>query len=265
MTDGPSHIARAHLKELAQQVIGLAPAEPFGVYLFRAHEPGADLARHVEQSVFLEAFGAHSDHWGHEYGRYEASSLFICVVDHLRWLPVGAMRVVLPSPAGFKSLDDLERFWGERAEVILERTGMTFDLTKTWDVATLAVDPEYRGRATHGLVAMGLYQTLTLAARSSGIDWLVAIFDMPTFRMLRWKMHMVFAGYAGVGPVPYLGSPACIPAWCDLCAAERVLAASDRDLHAILFEGTGLESGLRPADPASFEGLTTRPLKVVGG
>ena len=161
--------------------------------------------------VFLEAFGNTVDDLAREYGPYEASSLFIVVVDHLRQLPAGVIRVVQPSPVGLKSLNDLESVWGETAEVLMRRTGLDFGPEKIWDVATLAVPPEYRAKATGGLVTMGLYQTLTLAARASGIDLLVAILDMPVFRMLRWKLHMIFAGYRGVGPKPYLGSPASMP------------------------------------------------------
>ena len=153
-----------------------------------------------------------------------------------------------PSPVGLKSLNDLESVWGENAEAAMRSTSLEFGPEKIWDVATLAVPSEYRGRATGGLVSMGLYQTLTLAARASGIDLLVTILDMPVFRMLRWKMRMIFAGYRGIGPKPYLGSPASIPSWCDLLYSDRHLAAVDPDLHGILYKGIGLEPALRCAD-----------------
>jgi hypothetical protein len=95
---------------------------------------------------------------------------------------------------------------------------------------------------------MGLYQTLTLAAQACGIELFVAILDMPVFRMLRWKLRMIFAGYRGVDPRPYLGSLASVPAWCDVLSADRHLAAVDPELHRILTEGTGLEPVLRRAD-----------------
>jgi hypothetical protein len=59
---------------------------------------------------------------------------------------------------------------------------------------------------------------------------------------------MIFAGYRGVGPKPYLGSLASIPSWCDLLYSDRHLAAADPELHGILFKGTGLEPALRCAD-----------------
>lgn len=236
------------LRELAAEVSAPGAAEPFGAYIFGPDGPGAELGRHLERRVFLEAFGNTVDDLAREYAPYEASSLFIVVVDHLRQLPAGVIRVVRPSPIGLKSLNELESIWGETAEALMHRTGLDFGPEKIWDVATLAVPSEYRAKATGGLVAMGLYQTLTLAARVSGIELLVAILDMPVFRMLRWKLHMIFAGYRGVGPKSYLGSTASIPAWCDLLYSDRHLAAVDRELHDILFKGIGLEPALLCAD-----------------
>ncbi len=236
------------LRRLTASVSAPDAAEPFGAYIFGTEEPGADLGRHLERRVFLESFGNTVDVLVQQYGPYEASSWFIVVVDHLRQLPAGVMRIVRSSPAGLKSLNDLQLVWGEAAEVVMRRTGLDFDQEKTWDIATLAVPPEYRAKATGGLVTMGLYQTLTLAALVSGIELFVATLDMPVFRILRWKLHMIFAGYQGLAPKSYLGSLASIPAWCDVVDSERRLAAVDPDLHAILCKGTGLEPVLRRAD-----------------
>jgi hypothetical protein len=262
---GATQLQDAELRALTQQIIARGALEPFGAYLFRGDEPGAELGRHIERLVFLEAFGNTPELLTEEYGPYEASSVFICVVDHLRRLPAGVMRVLLPSPQGFKSLNDIPSVWGEPAEALIERTGLALNFDRTWDIATLAVAPDYRGKAAQGLVSMGLYQTLTLAARTCGIDWFVAILDMPVFRLVRWKLRMIFAGYKGVAPLPYLGSAASIPAWCDVIAAEKRLAATDPDLHAILVQGIGLEPALRPVDLTCADGLGAYRSKVAAG
>jgi hypothetical protein len=236
------------IRRLASEVADPGAAEPFGAYLVGANEPGAELGRLLERDVFLEAFGNSVDDLKEEYRIYEESSLFILVLDHLRHLPAGVIRVVRPSPVGFKSLNDLEPTWGESAAVLMERTGLNFPPERIWDVATLAIPPEYRAKAIGGLVTMGLYQTLTMAARASGIELLVTILDMPVFRMLRWKMRMIFAGYRGIGPKSYLGSVASMPSWCDLLHADKHLSSVDSDLHGILFKGVGLEHAMRLAD-----------------
>lgn len=245
------------LRALTGQVAAPGAAEPFGAYIFGTDEPGSELGRRLERDVFLESFGNTPEMLAEEYEQYEASSLFIVVIDHLRHVPAGVIRVVRPSSAGFKSLNDLEPVWGETAETMMERTNLTFTQDKMWDVATLAVPPDYRAKATQGLVAMGLYQTLTMSARASGIELLVTILDMPVFRMLRWKLHMIFAGYQGVGPKSYLGSLASMPSWCDLLYSDRHLAEVDPDLHGILYKGVGLEPALRLADISSFVDATS--------
>lgn len=252
------------LRRLARITVPADADEPFGAYLFPGEAPGADLARHVEREAFLEAFGNTPDLLAREYARYEAGSFFICVIDHLRHLPVGMMRVLTPSPAGFKSLLDVEPVWGEPAGAVIERTGLDLDVARTWDIATLAVAKDYRSGASGGLVTMGLYQTLTRAAFHCGIDWFVAILDMPVFRILRWRLRMIFAGYEGVGPRPYLGSPASLPAWCDVGLAERRLAEEDEHLHAVLVRGVGLESALRSADLSAADRYVVQGGEAVG-
>ena len=102
---------------------------------------------------------------------------------------------------------------------------------------------------------MGLYQTVVLTARACGVDWLAAILDMPVFRLLQWTLRMPFAAYEGVAPLPYLGSAASIPAWCNLVDYEKRLVATDPDLHALLFEGLGLESAVRRVDLSCIDRL----------
>ena len=258
-------LSDADLRQLARETTAPDAREPFGAYLFANGEPGADLARHVEQSVFLESFGNTPDLLTREYRRYERSSFFICVVDHLRHVPAGAMRVLTPSPAGFKSLDDIEPVWGCAAGHLIERTGLDLDSSSTWDIATLAVTKDYRRGAAAGFVTMGLYQTLTLAAFHCGIDWFIAILDMPVFRILRWRLRMIFAGYEGIGPRPYLGSAASLPAWCDVAAAERRLAEEDEDLHSVLVKGVGLEAALRRVDLSAADRYVIRPDAAAAG
>jgi hypothetical protein len=253
------------LRRLARTTVPADAREPFGAYIFAVSDPGADLARHLEQAVFLEAFGNTPDLLKREYGKYEHSSFFICVVDHLRHVPAGMMRVLTPSPAGFKSLDDIEPVWGLPADELVERTGISLDARCTWDIATLAVAKDYRRGASGGLVTMALYQSLTLAALHCGIEWFIAILDMPVFRIIRWRLRMIFAGYDGIGPLPYLGSAASLPAWCDVLESERRLAAEDEDLYAVLVRGEGLEPALRRVDLGAADRYVVRPGEAVMG
>ncbi len=175
------------------------------------------------------------------------------------------MRVLTPSAAGFKSLDDIEPVWGLHPDLLIERSGLALDRSCTWDIATLAVDEGYRRGATAGLVTMGLYQTLTLAAFHCGIEWFIAILDMPVFRVLRWRLRLIFAGYEGLSPLPYLGSTVSLPAWCSVFDAERRLAEEDEDLHAVLVRGTGLEHAIHRADLRAADPYIVRPGRAALG
>jgi len=250
-----SGMTQTELHRLVCSVTVPGTTAPLGVYLFRSGDPASELARHVERVVFMETFGNTPELLDKEYAPYEDSSIFLCVVDHLRRLPAGTMRILLPSGAGFKTLDDVASFWGEPVSTMATRTGIEIDLARTWDIATLAVAPEYRGKATMGLVSMGLYQALAVTTPRCGIDWLLAILDVPVFRMIRWKLRMPMAGFTGVKAQQYLGSPASMPVWCNVGDTERRLAVSDPDLHALYFKGVGMEPALRPLDLGDISGL----------
>ncbi len=249
----------AELRRRAGALAAPGTLAPLGVYLFRSADPAAELARHVERVVFLETFGNTPELLAKEYAPYEDASVFLCVVDHLRRVPAGTMRIVLPSPAGFKTLDDTPPVWGEPVTAMAARTEIDIDLARTWDIATLAVAPEYRGKATMGLVSMGLYQALAMASTRCGIAWLLAILDVPVFRMIRWRLRMPMAGFEGVAARPYLGSPASMPVWCNVGDTERRLAVSDPDLHDLYFKGVGMEPALQPLDLAGTAGLLVEP------
>jgi hypothetical protein len=238
----------ASLRRLAVDAMVENPTEPFGVYLFRSDEPGADLARRVEQEVFLEVFGNTPELLTKEYEPYEAASFFVCVVDHGRRLPAGVMRILVPSPAGFKTVNDIPPIWTESLDEMAGRTGLALDYAKTWDIATLAVASDYRGKAKAGLVTMGLYQALSMLTLRSGIEWLIAILDRRVFRMVRWQLRMTFADFKDVPVLPYLGSAASLPVWCSMSQGKRYLIAKDPELYELLVEGKGLEVAVRPLD-----------------
>jgi hypothetical protein len=245
MTGGGA--AEDYIHALAGAVAG-AGEEPFGLYLFRADDPGAALARHVERQVFLETFGNTPELLAKEYLPYEESSIFLCVLDHRRAVPVSAMRLITPSAAGFKTLDDVAPVWNVGAEELFARTGIPYAPDDIWDVATIAAHPEYRGRATAGLAALALYQGLALTSMGSGIETLVCVLDVPVFRMMQQVLHGSFDHFAGVEPRPYLGSDASLPVYLVLEESKRRIAAADQDLHDLCLEGRGLEAALRPLD-----------------
>jgi hypothetical protein len=249
---------RADLERLAGSVIAKGTTEPFGAYLFLADDPAAELGRHVERAVFLEAFGNTTELLAAEYGPYDSSSLFFTILDHRRRLPAGMMRIIVPSEngPGLKTLNDLGPIWDESAAVILEKSGIGLSVARTWDIATLAIDADYRTAAATGLVALGLYQSTVRTGMALGVEWMVAILDRAVFRMSKAFFHQpVFALAEGR---PYLGSRESLPIYSCLADWCRRLAIADPPIHGIIYEGVGIEPALRPLDLTAATTLARR-------
>lgn len=254
---------------LAERTIPPGTAEPFGLYVFGADDPAAELARHVERTVFFEAFGDTPELLAREYDPYEPTSVLFCVIDHLRKLPVGGGRIIAPAPGGpgFKSLNDLPAVWGEAAEDLARESGLDMPFERTCDIATVAVMPEYRHAASSGLVALSLYHGGLQTAPPCGIDWMVAVLDMSVFEMARSRFHAPFVPFAGVEARAYLGSPASIPTWLRISEWEARLSEEDPSLYELVVEGKGLDAAVKLPDWERATALlreASRPRELVG-
>jgi hypothetical protein len=254
-------------EELREQVDALwpaeAPGEAFGVYGFDAGDPRSELARQVERAVFEETFGNSPELLAQEYGPYEDATYFFCVVDHRRRLPVGAVRLILPSVAGSKTLHDVERRWGCGPAAALARAGLELDPGRVWDIATIAVDRDYRRRATQGLVSGALYQALCRNAALAGVGLTVAVLDLVVLEMIQVISHEAYHPFDGCEPMRYLDSPASVPVYCDVPRYLPRLAETDPGTYELLIEGKGLETAVRPPDwdrmQATLVGATSAP------
>jgi len=215
---------------------------PFGVYVLDAHDPSSALARQVEQDVFLEFFGNTVEMLDVEYAPYEDASTFLCVIDHQRRTPAGMIRIIRPTPAGFKTLRDLDSIWDIPTPDLVGPTGIGIDPSSLWDLATLAVAAEYRSAASSGLVSMALYQGLNMLGHAHGIRWAVAVMDMVVLDLINSAWQRPFTGIPNAAPRRYLDSPASRPVFCDVVDYRMRLAFLDPPTHAILFEGRGIES-----------------------
>jgi hypothetical protein len=254
----------ADIRALAARVVGDATDTPFGVYVVDAEDHGSVLARYVEQQVFAEAFGNSSDLLEQEYGTYEAATAFIVAIDHRRMLPAGAVRLITPSPAGFKTLDDITAVWGRPLEDVLLHTAVTLPPNRVWDIATLAVAPEYRGKATAGLISLALYRGLCRGTEACGIDWCVTILDSVVLRMLQKTIGRPFTRFESVAPMPYLGSASSVPVWSDVRSWRQRLAQDDGDMHGLLFGDSELDAAVSGPDPASFAPYAARVGRLLG-
>jgi hypothetical protein len=250
------------LRDLAARTIASEgrPETPFGTYVFGPDEPAAELARHIERNVFDEEYGNSPELMEAEYGPYEAGSIFLCVLDHRRSLPVGMMRLLFPGVCGLKSVDDLRRIWGVGIDEAATRTGLDFDAARACDVATLAVAPGYR----QGLITTALCQGLGMTTAATDVRWLVSILDVRVLRLLQLRLNKLFFEFDSVEPLRYLDSPASLPVWCDLPAYINRLRHENSVLYETMFEGTGLEPALSPLDPSRVSELVAHSNRAAG-
>lgn len=250
------------LRGLTRLVLDPSRPEPFGVYVGSGDDPAAQVGREVERIVFGEAFGNTAAQLAEEYGPYEHASFFLCVVDHHRCLPAGAVRVIVSSDAGFKSLNDIEGVWRRPTAQVLADSGVDPDPERVWDIATLAVLADYRGKATSGLVSLAAYQAVTTSALNCGVERYVAIIDRAVLRLLQWQLCRLFTPFAGLAPMSYLGSASSVPVWSDLGPWERRMTEKDPTLHDLIFEGHGMEAALRGVDRSAVLDVVGRLASV---
>lgn len=243
-------LVQAELRELARPVVEAAgdPPEPFGVYLFPAGAPEARLARSVEDAVFAEWFGNTPELITEEYGPYDESTYFITVLDHRRHLPAGMIRVTVPSERGLKTLADIEDVWNRPLDPTLARTGLDWDPSQVWDVATMAVQADYRGKATDGMISLAMYQAVVRSFRTGGARWFVCVLDLHVAQLMQDLTSQPFWTFDGVEPIEYLDSPASNAFWCDFHEYGPRLAEADPFMYGVLFDGVGIESVVREAN-----------------
>ncbi|MGZ8765262.1 MAG: hypothetical protein ACXW2C_06170 [Acidimicrobiia bacterium] len=250
MDDSTLDLAQEELRETTATVVAAAgnPSEPFGLYGFTGASKESALPRAVERNVFAEQFGNSPVLLAAEYGAYESSTFFFCVVDHRRTLPVGSVRLLLPSPVGFKTLADIERTWGLPLADTLRRSDLDLDVDRVWDVATIAVDREYRGKVTQSLVSGSLYQAICRGAYLAEVGWVIAVLDLIVLDLIQTISHDAYQRFAGCEPMQYLDSPASLPVYCDVDAYLPRLAEVDPATYSLLIDGRGMEEAVRPPD-----------------
>lgn len=240
-------LVREEMRELASSVIEAAgnPTEPFGQYVFLSDEPQAELARYVERTVFQKWFGNSPELLDSEYKAYEASTVFLCIIDHQRRLPAGMARMTLPAANGFKTLNDIEAVWKRPLAETLEATGLDWDLGRVWDVLTIAVMDEYRGKATEGLLTLSILQFGTQGPRLCGGRWTVTVMDLNVLRLVQEMVGTPYRLFPGVESISYLDSPASVPVFADFDEWLPRLAIADPGLHELIAEQSGIPGVMR--------------------
>jgi GNAT superfamily N-acetyltransferase len=203
--DNPYDLTEEKLRELTGRLLAERPPEGsdrFVCYKLEGDDAFASIGRKIESDVFGEAFNNSPDEMEAEYGPYEQQSMFFVTIDREKGIPTGAMRIIKDGPQGFKSLNDfLEKSPSVTAEDVREFHGMHDD-EHTWDVATVAVPPEYRDKGT----ATQLYRAMYKTAVDDGIEHVVAIIDADPLKKMNKFLGIPLVPMVDSEPFPYIGS-----------------------------------------------------------
>ena len=182
----------------------------------------------------MRTFGNTEDDFDFEYGPYENASRFIALTDSDGSV-VGACRIIIPSAAGLKTVNDVARApWSVDGARAVRAAGA--ELAKVWDVATVAVRPD---PTITPLASAALYHGLVMATRANGIRWIVMMLDERARRLLSIA-GFVARPIPGTGPAPYLGSPASTPLVGDVAAMIDFQRRTNPEAYRLMSLGSGL-------------------------
>lgn len=199
-----------------------------------------------EETVFLDAFGNTRDQLDEEYGPYGPQSVFLVVADDDGEV-YGHCRLITPGPQGLKTLNDIGRDpWNLDAARVARLAGI--DHTQTWDIATLGVRREYRGRSW--MISLAIYHGILKAARVNGVDMATAILDLDVQRALN-QIDYLTPALPGALAAPYLGSQLSTPVFGRFSQNLDNQRRRNPDAYRLMSMGIGLD-GVRVPDDTAF-------------
>jgi hypothetical protein len=170
--------------------------------VFDARDELEAAARQCEADVFLQRFGNTPEQIAVEYGPYDATSVWLAVVDDTGYAHA-AGRLIRPGPAGLKTVNDLQREpWWTDPVTTARRAGV--DPAASWESATFAVRDGVRRRGYDAMEA--LFYGLAVGSLVNEFQAVVAVIDDQVRRVFG-AIGLFLHPFPGTAPGPYLGSP----------------------------------------------------------
>lgn len=204
---------RALVGEFLKNGEGLPKSRLVGVTV-ENDSPLANAARWLECRVFDDAFGNDAKVMQELYGGVEKDSTWFVVMDRRRKLPVGVMRVVGGESAFEMTLAEapslirLPKKIEDPVRLLKDYHGIRED-ESIWDAATVAIEPEYRGKISGQVAVMGMLERMFFREASQrGITKMLALLDVKALRGLTSIGVPLQTLYGPQKSFPYAGSEA---------------------------------------------------------
>lgn len=257
-TWSPESLAPERIDALVKDLIpsdDIRAGRNFGVHVLDGNDPHSDIGRYVESQVFDEVFQNDLAVMKEQYSPYDGASTFLAVLDYEQQKPVGVVRIIRPSEAGLKSLNDLvaplaDNPWfkeGDTLEKRFEEIGN--DPAHTADIGTMAVMPEYRSGHAEAGASASLYSSCVQWSLANDYNNWVTIVDKKIHDMMQaWGEP--FTRFEGTDWASYLDSKASLPVHTELHSGlERVKQFDDNnaqngqptDIHGLYTRGANLD------------------------
>jgi hypothetical protein len=210
--------------------------------------PSSTLGREVEWTVFNDYFKNDLETLRREYEVYDSHSIFFVALDAVTKTPAGVLRLITPSKAGLKSLHDIAdtRYpWKITTDDLAARMDVQeFDISRTVDIATLAIKKEYRTGDTSHLDKLSalLYYAMYQWSLKNDIKMWVGILDTRPLGAIQ-NLGSPLDFFKDVQAAPYIGSGSSIPFYADLNKINAMLEKEDW-LANFFLKGEGIDPGV---------------------
>lgn len=215
-------------------------ASRYACYRVGGTSPWANMGRTIEGRVFFDSFGDTVETMLQAYGPYESASTFFVSFDVASASPVGALRVVSYSPAGFMTLNDVASgnlcsTSGDPVQVGVAEVCEFHhidDLSSCLDIGTIAVLPEHRAKGNDGITtSIQLFRAVYLSAIAEDVEHIVSVIDKKLLQSMTLFFGIPFVSLAGTLPLAYLGSAESHAVYCHV---PELYGAVDRHYRAIM-------------------------------
>ncbi len=217
-----------------------------------------EAARGCEADVFAATYGNSAALLEEEYGPYDSASVFVVVADDQDGV-VASARVILPNPAGLKTLVDLGRPpWEVDGAASAAAAGL--DLSSTWDIATIANRAGSWGPGVHP--GMALWFGIFMAPRVNDVKTLVAVLDNRVRRLVA-TMGMLVQTLPNTSAAPYMGSMASAPIYTHVTTMLAGQRHRHPDAHRRIALGFDLSGVSIPALTSLLLDDVTPPRKAI--
>jgi hypothetical protein len=227
---------------------------------FNPQGDALDAARACEAEIFSQTYGNTPAEFAVEYGPYDDATVFLTLAEENGDV-VAASRLIMPSAAGLKTLNDIGRPpWS--VDGLRSARAARIDPSRTLDVATIGVRAD--AGASRMFAAVALYHGIAIAARVNRIETFVMVLDERVRRLVT-AMGLMTQALPGTHAEPYLGSPASAPLYGNLAQMADFARRVNPETHRLIGQGVGLDGVSVPALSAFQLGDLARPQPAAVG